>query len=567
MPKKSEELQISQTGGDLLHNPILNKGTAFTFAERTAFELHALLPPHVSTMTEQLQRVGENFDRLKTPLEKYIQLRALQDRNETLFYAFILSNIEETMPIIYTPTVGQACSEYSHIFRRPRGLYICPNTIDLIDPILRRFQGIELIVATDGEGILGIGDQGVGGMGIPIGKLSLYTAGAGIHPAACLPVMLDVGTSNEALLADPLYLGTRQKRLRGDAYFDFMDRFVSGVKRNLKNATIQWEDFSKQNAFFLLNRYREEILSFNDDIQGTGAMALAGVLSALRISGSALRDEVFVIFGAGAGGIGVAQQIYAALLKEGLKANQAKSQIYAIDSRGLITVGRDGVDEYKKPFAHDRDRVSGWRLANPDQIDLLDTIQNGKATVLIGTSGQPNTFTEELARAMLKNTPRPIIFPLSNPTANTEAQPADLYRWTDGKAIVATGSPFPPVEYNDVQHLIGQGNNAFVFPGLGLGAIAVGARQITDEMCTAAAVALHEATRDSGTVFPSIRQFRAIAQAVAFAVARDAIFSGVAARKDVDEIEAAIVDRMWYPTYVPYRLMDQSATPASKSGV
>ena len=557
MPSNPKALEVSQRGIDLLRNPLLNKGTAFPESERTDFGLHALLPPHVSTMEEQFQRVRENFDRLETPLKKYIQLRALQDRNETLFYAFILHNIEDTMPIVYTPTVGQACQEYSRIFRFSRGLYISPNNINQIDIIMHGFAGVELIVATDGEGILGIGDQGVGGMGIPIGKLSLYTAGAGIHPSACLPITLDVGTNNEDLLADPLYLGIRQERIRGDEYFDFIDKFVQGVKRNLPNVLIQWEDFSKQNAFSILDRYSEGVLSFNDDIQGTGAMALAGIFTALKTSEQAFTNQVFIIFGAGAGGIGIARQIYAALIKEGLSADEAKRRIYTIDSRGLITEGRDGVDAYKKPSAHDPALISDWRLANPARVSLMDVIINAKATVLIGASGQPNTITEEMAKAMLANTPRPIIFPLSNPTSKTEARPAELYRWTDGKAIVATGSPFPPVEYNAVRYRIGQGNNAFVFPGIGLGAIALRARQVTDDMCTAGAFALHQGTLDSnevdGAVFPSIERFREIGLQVAVAVAEEAIRSGVAQVGEIDNIEEAIVERMWYPVYVPYR--------------
>ena len=554
MSSDSKALEVPQTGIDLLRNPLLNKGSAFSENERTEFELHGLIPTHISTMSEQLLRVLENFDRLETPLKKYIQLRALQDRNETLFYAFVLDNIEEVLPIVYTPTVGQAVEEYSHIFRSSRGLYLSPSNIDRIDTIMSHFEGIELIVATDGEGILGIGDQGTGGMGIPIGKLSLYTAGAGIHPSACLPVILDVGTNNENLLADPLYLGIRQERVRGDAYFDFVDKFVQGFKRNIPNTLIQWEDFSKQNAFSILDRYREDILSFNDDIQGTGAMTLSGICSALRISNQAFTDQVFAIFGAGAGGIGITRQIYAALIKEGLSSDEAKSRIYTTDSRGLVTEGRDGVDEYKKPFAHDPSLTSGWQLENPSQVSLLDTIINARATVLIGVSGQPDTITEEMTKAMLANTPRPVIFPLSNPTSKTEAQPADLYRWTDGKAIVATGSPFPSIDHNGVQHRIGQGNNAFVFPGLGLGAIAVRATQVTDDMCTAAAFALHESTPpDESAVFPSIEQLREVGVSVAVAVAQEAIRSGVAEAGLADNVEEAVRAQMWYPAYVPYQ--------------
>ena len=553
MPHSQQILEVSETGIDLLRNPILNKGSAFSDSERSEFELHILLPSHVFTMEEQLQRVRENFDRLETPLQKYIQLRALQDRNETLFYAFVLKNIADTMPIIYTPTVGEAVEEYSHIFRFPRGLYVCPGTVDRVDEVLRRFQGIVLMVVTDGEGILGIGDQGIGGMGIPVGKLSLYTAGAGIRPDRCLPVTLDVGTDNEDLLTDPLYLGIRRRRLRGDAYFDLVDRFVQAVRRNLPNALIQWEDFSKQNAFSILDRYRKQAPSFNDDIQGTGAMALAGVLTALKRANQKLRAQVFVVFGAGAGGIGVARQILAALVREGVDTAEAKSRIYTLDSRGLITVGRAGVDEYKQPLAHAPDAVSGWRVKNPNRISLLDTVVNAKATVLIGTSGQPETFTEDIARAMIANTPRPIIFPLSNPTSKTEARPADLYRWTAGRAVVATGSPFPPVEYGGGRHRIGQGNNAFVFPGIGLGALTVRAREITDDMCTVAAASLHQATADGDAVFPPIEKFRAVAESVAIGVAQEAIRAGVAENREIDDLEATIRAAMWYPSYLSYR--------------
>ncbi len=505
-------------------------------------------------MEDQLQRVWENFECLETPLQKHIQLRALQDRNETLFYAFVLRNLAEILPIIYTPTVGQAVQEHGHIFRSSRGLYLNPSNIDCIDAIMNHFEGIELIVATDGEGILGIGDQGIGGMGIPVGKLSLYTAGAGIDPSACLPVVLDVGTNNDRLLADPLYLGVRQQRLRGKKYFDFVDKFVQGVKRNMPNALVQWEDFSKQNAFSILERHGEDILSFNDDIQGTGAMALAGILSALRISNQAFLDQVFVVFGAGAGGVGIAHQIYVALLREGLSAEEAKAKIYTVDSVGLIIEGRDALDAYKKPFAHDGSLVSNWELVNPPQIGLLDTLINARATVLIGVSGQPSTITEKMTETLLANTSRPIVFPLSNPTSKSEVHPRDLYRWTDGKVLVATGSPFDNVRHDGVEFRIGQGNNSFVFPGIGLGAIAVGAKKITNDMCTAAAFALHDETPlDKSAVFPSIGAFREVALNVAIAVAEEAVRSGVSELRSPEGLEPLIRKRMWNPVYVPYR--------------
>ena len=394
--EEQEYIPISKTGMDLLRDTILNKGSAFTEDERTEFLLHGLLPPHVATMDEQLQRAHENFNRAETPMLKYIYLRALQERNETLFYTFIMRNLEETIPIIYTPTVGAAVEEYSHIFRRPRGLFISPKSIDRIDEILKNlpYLDIEMIVVTDNEAILGLGDQGIGGMGIPIGKLAIYVAEAGIRPTACLPVTLDVGTNNEKLLNDPVYLGIRSKRLRSEKYFAFIDAFVQGIKRNLPNAIIQWEDFSKQNAFTVLDKYKNYITSFNDDIQDTGAIALAGALSALKIIDQKLKDQVFVIFGAGAGGIGIGRRIYTGLLKAGLSSSEAKSRIYTIDSKGLVVEDRQNLEEYKKQFSAKREHLYDWKLANSDRIELLDVVINAKPTVLYGTSGIAGAFEE-----------------------------------------------------------------------------------------------------------------------------------------------------------------------------
>jgi len=554
-----EYIPIAKTGMDLLRDAVLSKGSAFTEDERTELLLHGLLPPHVSTIDEQLQRVHENFDRASTPILKYIYLRALQERNETLFHAFIMHDLEETIPIIYTPTIGVAVEEYSHIFRRPRGLFISPNTINRPDDILKNlpYPDIEMIVVTDSEAILGLGDQGIGGMGIPIGKLSLYVVGAGIHPTACLPVTLDVGTNNEKLLNDPVYLGIKSRRLRGEQYFAFIDAFVQGIKRNLPNAILQWEDFSKQNAFTVLDKYRNDVISFNDDIQGTGAIALAGTLSALKIIGQKLEDQVFVIFGAGAGGIGIARQVYAGLLRAGLSSSEAKSRIYTIDSKGLVVEGRQNIEEYKQQFAIRRERLCDWKVSNPGRIELLDVVLNAKPTVLYGTSGIAGAFEEIIITSMHKNTPIPIIFPLSNPTQNAEANPTDIYKWTNGNAIVATGSPFPDFFFEGRTFKVGQGNNASIFPGVGLGVLTARARTITDDMFTAAAFALHEVTPkenlDLNCVFPSICQLREVSKAVALAVAEEAIKTEVARRKPEKDLQTEIDEKMWTPQYVRYR--------------
>ncbi len=387
-------VEIDTDGMELLHNSILNKGTAFTAEERKLFRIDGYLPPAVSTLNQQVDRRYEGFTEKGTGLEKYIYLRSLQDRNETLFYALLLKHLGEMIPIVYTPTVGLACQMFSHIFRFTRGVFLSQDNISHIDEIMTSlpYRNIEMIVVTDSEGILGLGDQGVGGMGIPVGKLSLYTGGAGIHPANCLPVTLDVGTNNEELLKDPLYLGIRKNRIRGDEYLSFVDQFVQGVKRNYPNAVLQWEDFSKQNAFTLLDKYRDEIPSFNDDIQGTGAVVLAGIKGAVRVSGTSLTDQVFAILGAGAGGIGVARQIHRGLVAGGLTPEDARSRIYVLDSRGVVHEGRKGVDEYKKEFSREAEFARGWSLEGSDQVTLLDLVRNAGVSVLIGLSGVGGCF-------------------------------------------------------------------------------------------------------------------------------------------------------------------------------
>ncbi len=550
---------IDISGVEILHNSILNKGSAFSYEERELFEIEGFLPPAISTLERQVARRYEGFSSKPSDIEKYISLRALQDRNETLFYALLLTHLEEMIPIVYTPTVGQACQEYSHIFRFTRGIFLSPHNIDRIDAIFKSlpYRKVEMIVATDSEGILGIGDQGVGGMGIPIGKLSLYVAGAGINPARCLPVTLDVGTNNETLLNDPLYLGIRQKRIHGDEYFSIVQKFVEGVKKHFPDAILQWEDFSKQNAFTLNNMYRDQIPSFNDDIQGTGAVTLAGIYGSLKITGGTLSDQVFLIYGAGAGGIGVAQQILVALRNEGLSEKEAKDRIYVLDSRGVVYEGRKGVDEYKREFARSADFAREWKRESHDTVSLLDTISNARPSVLIGLSGIGGSFDEIVVRRMAQYCDRPIIFPLSNPTSITEARPEDVYRWTDGKAIVATGSPFPDVHFKGKTHIVGQCNNVFIFPGVGLGALLVKAKVITDEMFTVAANRLSELVLPErikrNCVYPLPSRLREVCREIAIAVAQKAIEQKVA-RKPVkpEQLGEMLDSRMWVPRYARF---------------
>ncbi len=552
-------VEIDTDGMELLHNPVLNKGTAFTADERKLFRIDGYLPSAVSTLDQQVDRRYEGFAGKGTDLEKYIYLRSLQDRNETLFYALLLKHLGEMIPIVYTPTVGLACQMFSHIFRFTRGVFLSPDNISHIDEILNSlpYRNIEMIVATDSEGILGLGDQGVGGMGIPVGKLSLYTGGAGIHPANCLPVTLDVGTDNEELLSDPLYLGIRKNRIRGEEYLSFVDRFVQGVKRNFPDAVLQWEDFSKQNAFTLLDKYRDEMPSFNDDIQGTGAVVLAGIKGALRVSNTILTDQIFAILGAGAGGIGVARQIHRGLVANGLTPEDARKRIYVLDSRGVVHEGREGVDEYKKEFSREAEFARGWSLEGSDQVTLLDLVRSAGITVLIGLSGVGSAFSEEIVGAMAENAERPVIFPLSNPTIFTEAAPEDIYRWTDGKAIVATGSPFPDVKFGEKTFTVGQGNNVFIFPGVGLGALTVGASVITDDMITVAAKRLSEiipqAHLDINCVYPHPQELREVCIEIAVAVAGKAMEQGVARKPvDQDHLKEYIRSRMWSPKYARY---------------
>jgi len=542
----------------LTRMPLLNKSTAFTPDERRELCLEGLFPPHISTLEEQVQRTYANFQRFTTNLDKHIYLRVLQDRNEVLFYALIERHLEEMLPIIYTPTVAEAVQKFSLIYRWPRGLVVSTENIDRVDEVLENtpIPDVRLVVATDSEGILGIGDQGYGGMAICIGKLSIYTAAAGIDPATTLPIELDVGTNRQDLLDDPLYLGVRHERLTGQAYDDFMERFVTAFKKRFPEAVLQWEDFSKQKAFSVLDRYQGVLPSFNDDIQGTGAVVLAGLLAATRKSRRPLTDETFLVHGAGAGGIGVASQIRDGLIRQGLSPSLAAERIFVVDSRGLVLADRPNLDAYKADLAQDPARVAGWQVAG-SAPSLLETVRQGKVTALIGLSGQRGAFDAEIIEAVAANTPSPIIFPLSNPTDYSEAVPEDVYRITDGRAIVATGSPFPEVTWKGVRYSVGQGNNAFIFPGLGLGVKVVRASTVTPGMLSAAAEALAEYTDSGriqqGAVYPRVSAMRRVSRFVATAVAQEAVDAGVARTLPDGDLADAVGAAMWEARYLPIR--------------
>ncbi|HYY97690.1 MAG TPA: NAD-dependent malic enzyme [Pyrinomonadaceae bacterium] len=556
--RAKEVLTVSLTGYLLLDNPTLNKGSAFSEEERRAFGLLGLLPSHTSTLDEQLARAYENYRRKETDVERYVFLVSLQDRNETLFYRLLQEHITEMMPIIYTPTVGAGCQSYSHLFRRPRGLYISYPSRDEIDAVLANAPNAEpaVIVVTDGERILGLGDLGVGGMGIPVGKLSLYTLCAGIHPRTTLPILLDVGTDNRELLADPLYLGWRHERVRGADYDAFIEAFVAAVMRRFPDVLLQWEDFAKDNAARLLERYRDRLCTFNDDIQGTGAVTLAGLLAATKAAGGRLGEQRIVILGAGSAAHGISDQIVAAMGGEGLTQQEARSRLWLLDSRGLVHSGRAGLEAFKQKYAQPSERLAGWESAEPGTHTLSDVVKNVRPTVLIGTSAQAGAFTEAVVREMARHVERPVIFPLSNPTSKSEATPRDLIEWTEGRALVATGSPFPEVEYGARRIRTGQCNNSFIFPGVGLGVLASGARRVTDEMFVAAArvlAALSPALSEEGaSLYPPLESVREVSRLVALAVGREAQRSGLVAASAPGELEEHVDRLMWTPHYVPF---------------
>ena len=545
-------IETSLTGQLLLDSPLLNKGSAFSDDERRAFGVLGLLPLHCSTMEEQLARTYENYKRKESDLERYVFLTALQDRNETLFYRLLQEHIGEMTPIIYTPTVGEGCRQYSHVFRRPRGLYISYPHRDEIPALLANSpsEDVDVIVVTDGERILGLGDLGVGGMGIPIGKLSLYTACAGIHPASTLPIMLDVGTDNCDLLDDPLYLGWRHPRVRGRDYDDFIEAFVAAIMQKFPRVLLQWEDFSKYNAARLLERYRNCLCSFNDDIQGTGAVTVAGLLAVVKLLGVPLPEQRVVILGAGSAAIGICDQIVAAMVHEGCSRQDAKRRLWLVDSKGLVHDDRTDLDGSKRKYAQPMMSIG------VKGTSFLHVVKNIHPTILIGTSGQPGAFTEEIIREMAQHVDRPVIFPLSNPTSRSEATPFELLKWTDGRALIATGSPFPPANHSGRLIGIGQCNNAFIFPGVGLGVIASQARRVTDAMFSVAARVLSEFSpvlKDpDGPLFPTLNTVREISYRIAMAVGAEAVRERLTSM-NLDTLDSAVRNKMWTPDYVPLK--------------
>lgn len=556
-------LPVASRGAAVTNDPILNKGTAFPEDERVELGLLGVLPPTASSIEQQLERVYENYRREPDDLARYLYLVALQDRNETLFYRLLLEHLEEMAPIVYTPTVGMACERFSHVYRRARGLYVTADDVGRMRQVCGNapFHDVAVIVATDGEGVLGIGDQGAGGISIAIGKLVLYTLGAGIHPARCLPVMLDVGTNNPGLRRDPLYLGVEAPRLQGDDYLAVVDAFVEAVGETWPRVLLQWEDFSRQKAWTVLDRYRDRICSFNDDIEGTGAVTLAGVLVYCAATGRPLRDQRFCIHGTGAGGGGILEVLEAGLMDEGLSRSEARERLVGTDSRGLILSDRPGLESFKRRFARDPGLVAGWDVQG-DRIGLEEIVREFEPTVLIGTSGQPGCFHEGIVRQMADHCERPAIFALSNPTSKTEVLPQDALDWSEGRAYVVTGSPFPPAEHDGRKVPIGQGNNVFCFPGIGLGVMASGARRVSDEMLLAAARGVaeqvSEGDRSAGRLYPAISGLRWIERNVAQRVAQAALDSGAVPDGEAEELTPEelgnrIDAETWYPDYVTYR--------------
>jgi malate dehydrogenase (oxaloacetate-decarboxylating) len=547
------------SGYHLLADPLLNKGTAFTEAERDTFGLHGLLPPTIGTLDEQVSRRLQALRSLSNDLERYAFLRDLQDTNETLFFALLVQNVEELLPIVYTPTVGAGCQEFSRLFRKPRGLFLSIPHKDRIDQILANahFDGVEAIVVTDGERILGLGDQGANGMGIPIGKLALYTACGGLHPATTLPVVLDVGTDNHDCLADPLYVGWRHERVRGQDYDDFVEAFVSAVGRRWPHVLLQWEDFARNNATRMLERYRNRAVTFNDDIQGTASVATGTLLAAIKVTGVPLSEQRIAVMGAGSAGCGIASLILQAMVEGGLAGDEAARRFFMVDRDGLLVEGMTGVEPFQKPFLQKKAAINGWVLDHPDKITLLDVVRHAKPTVLIGVSGQPGAFSQTIVRAMADHNVRPVIFPLSNPTSRAEATAEDLETWTEGRAVIGTGSPFPPLTRDGARFKVDQTNNSYIFPGVGLGVIAVKARRVTDSMFMAAAKALAGAsparTNPRSNLLPPVSQLREVSLTVALAVALQAHKEGLIGDIPSDQIDSAIRAKIWTPRYLPYR--------------
>jgi malate dehydrogenase (oxaloacetate-decarboxylating) len=565
-PANPEIVETSLTGLGLLNTPIFNKGTAFPESERDDFSLHGLLPPQVGTLDQQVARRMKAFRAIAPPedqshdaqFSRYTFMRDLQDVNETLYYAIITRNIAEMLPVVYTPAVGEGCQRFSDIWRRPRGVFLSYPNIERIGQILGhpRYDGVRCIVVSDGERILGLGDQGAGGMGIPIGKLALYTALAGIHPLSCLPVFLDVGTDNMDRVNDPLYLGWKNERIRGEAYDKFVDRFVGVVKKRWPHVLLQWEDFAGGNAARLLTRYRDELPSFNDDIQGTASVAVATVLAAVNVTGVPLTQQKFVLFGFGAAGQGIAGLIKQALVKGGLSEDEARRCFWAVDKDGLLVDGMVGLRDDQTTYARPQSDVADWHRDEHGKISLLQVVERVQPTVLIGVSGQPGAFTEDVVRAMARGQQRPAILPLSNPTSRVEAKPEDVIAWSDGRAIVGTGSPFAPVSYDGREIRIAQTNNAYIFPGLALAVVCARAKHVSDGMMMAAAEALARLSPTrvdtAGGLLPPLEDLRKVSVSVAVAVGRQAALEGLAVVKGEAFIEA-LRKTIWEPVYRPYK--------------
>ncbi len=551
-------LYIPYAGPILLEFPLLNKGSAFTREERNEFNLNGLLPETVETIEEQAERAWHQFQEFKNNNDKHVYLRNIQDTNETLFYRLLDDHLEEVMPIIYTPTVGAACEHFSEIYRRARGVFISYPNREHIEDMLQNAtkQNVKVIVVTDGERILGLGDLGIGGMGIPIGKLSLYTACGGISPAYTLPVALDVGTNNQQLLNDPLYMGWRNPRIGGEEYAEFLNEFITAVKRRWPNVLLQFEDFAQKNAMPLLEQYRDELCCFNDDIQGTAAVAVGTLIAASRAAGGKIAEQTVVFLGAGSAGCGIAEQIIIEMKAEGLSDQEARRRVMMVDRYGLLTDKLPNLLPFQTRLIQSSEDVAGWQVEN-DAISLLDVVRNAKPTVLIGVSGQPGLFTEEIIREMHSHCPRPIIMPLSNPTSRVEAVPADLIAWTEGSALVATGSPFAPVSWKDKIYPIAQCNNAYIFPGIGLGVIAAKASRITDSMLMSASRALADcsplATKGEGPVLPELQNIQQVSRYIAIEVAKAAQAAGVAPETSEEILKQAVDDNFWKPQYRHYR--------------
>ena len=548
-------LQVRARGRRVLRNPVANRGTAFTHEERAELELSGLLPGQVSTIEEQMRRTYAQYSRSPSPLAKYIYLSQLRDRNEVLFYRVLSEHLEEMLPIVYTPTIGEAIERFSHEYVGQRGLFLSIDHPELVEQSLANYEldgdDVDLVVVTDSEGILGIGDQGIGGIQIALGKLGVYTAAAGIHPRRAVPIVLDVGTDNLGLLHSGVYLGERHARVRGARYDEFIALFVAAVKRQFPHAMLHWEDFGAGNAHRILSRYSDQVCTFNDDIQGTAAVVLASVLAAVRLTGVPLTQHRVVIYGAGTAGVGIADIILESMVRAGMGADDSYQPFYAFNSRGLIVEDGAGVRDFQLPYARSRAEVDGWQVANPAAITLQEVVEAVQPTILIGTSAQTGAFSQPVVTAMAKGCERPIILPLSNPTSRSEANPADLLEWTDGRALIATGSPYGTIRHDGVYHTIAQANNALIFPGLGLGVSVVRARRVSDEMIYAAAAALAGLVneyRPGASLLPAMSDLRLVAAAVALAVARTAEAQGLARTPMTDAIND-IYQRMWKPEY------------------